>query len=897
MKCIYWFCVGLWLISAHDSMYSRITLHTTDHHDISETVPYHIDKYTVGTEGRHLYASSVSPDKKMLNEYAFIATGTDNNTVSPLAPRSVINSVNQSVLNPLYNRSCLLMAMLETELYGSLSEHPLIVLSDEPRRVYMMERIVNENTIWQAPSPLLPNAQSVDQGYAVALTGMRDGFVAVAVKPTASDTFGAVGSGIVTLARSLKKDEQHYSLVIVPVHPQDEHELLLATPLDKMHRAFNVGDGNSVHKIHDTVSMVYHKNIDKLFVGVSLEGNDNSQAGLCGLAVGSYNSNYELALVPALPLTALDSEHDAIVASLGGAVAIDQLVSMQTSTGLSYIVVLKNNTVYALPLTSGHSNPLCNGCIASTRCKPEPVFDAVVSFGRGRVMTEMATVPDNTPHATDKAVRVGGDTNIIGTINTVQTIDDLVIVGGSHGLWASRALFNADGVISHWTSWQRYAAVSCPVKGFAFHRLTGMVTIITSGDDGERYNTVERTQWNKVEALMPWLQSNPLDRLFFVSGGYSESDKRWLVGVASDGVLWSEIPHASVHEQSMSGTIKEDTAHNNPDGGAVYIRNEQLKAIAPITAVAYGVDRHDRGVWCFGGINGLVVGRVQSIHDACSADQMVLGSALHEAVFERYDQYQDIKKLIIDDHSVYVLTDTLLYRADLDRDGLLNPTLLASVDMVCGAVGYHMFTDLVVSGKLALLSTTRGLFRSGNAVNVSLASNATMVHWTLVPVHGVSDSPCTHLFVVSSTGKEQDCARLGGSNLYCVVFSNAHRGAYLGRFFVEDVSSKEVSDESIMSFQEPSLKHSFSFFGYLGDHCYCYASDGALHLYGVEPHDSRDGVIFKNLTPYLGSTMFPKTRNVVLPVALHGSGGEPTVMRLPGGSWLVGNDDGMYINE
>jgi hypothetical protein len=199
--------------------------------------------------------------------------------------------------------------------------------------------------------------------------------------------------------------------------------------------------------------------------------------------------------------------------------------------------------------------------------------------------------------------------------------------------------------------------------------------------------------------------------------------------------------------------------------------------------------------------------------------------------FKKIASYKNIRKIVNNGKSVYILTPTILSRLTLSpeaiRTGTVQAVVLARAQHgLLTSVG--SFSDTLIAGPLALLATSNGLKRSGNGIDVRQVDQASM-RWTDVYLPEsigslTTQGPVTRLFAVSPTGREAEVHQ--GGNVYAL---NAYVGtsqAQVYRLWIQSLT--EVTDDSVKLLPDYFVKDSKAFFVDLGDYRNYIATDGAL---------------------------------------------------------------------
>ncbi len=260
-----------------------------------------------------------------------------------------------------------------------------------------------------------------------------------------------------------------------------------ARKLDKSSDEFD-GNTNDVTIIDDKPQILYDKQLNRFYVGISMKTNTNNSDIAKSVVVARINTsaNNELTLQAIAPNSATSSGDDeqivlAKVDSDQLTLAVKKLGILHASTGPSYLIVSggssdgsdKGNTVYALPLVDNPSNATAHGTLANK--------DVALVSGK---FTTAATTDTEIPKASDNDAFVGRSEL---PIEASQCISDMMVIGDTvyvstnvdvnstnePGIFYSQALFDETGKIIAWTPWTKKAL---PFNAFPGQKLPGDAT-------------------------------------------------------------------------------------------------------------------------------------------------------------------------------------------------------------------------------------------------------------------------------------------------------------------------------------------------------------------------------------------------------------------------------------
>ena len=208
---------------------------------------------------------------------------------------------------------------------------------------------------------------------------------------------------------------------------------------------------------------------------------------------------------------------------------------------------------------------------------------------------------------------------------------------------------------------------------------------------------------------------------------------------------------------------------------------------------------------------------------------------------------------------------------------------------------------MLISNKLALLATSSGLFRVGNGGNVQNAASSAAINWTQIIVpEGIGI--VTNIFAVSKTGREQDVALMGGGQLYVVSADRGNNRSQVNRFVVADISATKIENETITPFPDIFTEGIISYFANFGEFRDLFVTDGVSNFHARAKELTQNANVkllpAKLETRIQSGFRFLGVRSVTVPVSVQESEAIATmVQNSASGSWLIGNDLGVQVNE
>ena len=454
----------------------------------------------------YLGASSIldieTGESALMRAYVTLGSTPSENTVSfaTMAPEKVyLNGATERENNPLYKNK-----ITNLEL---MYRYPVVTLS----------KAVSVDSTNFAANKLVCLVNDVDSGGSVTTNTEKindgngaesDGVVGLAassskifaaVKPNGGD-FGVANSGIALLIQNEKKLEPVNAKTGVITGNEAFKIDLDADVLLAITQAAKVGGLGNMH---------WDSSLSRLYIALTgVERDDNSNAGgVISLLVGRLDENtLTIESVVGLNLGNFEINDLSYIFGFYYTDATDVLShsykvkTMHTSTGKSYVIVNGgvytddvNNQVYALPVVKSASSGA--GSTAAN----------VGKIAKKSDLTAVVASKNDMTLSTEDAAKVGNGTLPIANTQAVQgmfVVGDSVFIcvagarnasGKEAGIFRSTAIFDGDGIIRAWTSWQRVMGNVDKVFGAGLDTTLGNYWYFTGTDK----DTVKVTQWGK----------------------------------------------------------------------------------------------------------------------------------------------------------------------------------------------------------------------------------------------------------------------------------------------------------------------------------------------------------------------------------------------------------------
>lgn len=891
-------------------------------------------------------AAATAGGSGQVNEYAVSILGAENSFFTPLAGAKARVNGSADQVNPLYDAGIQHIGLV----YGQLTmgqPHPVVVSQNNPGGLYFLDSLDFKNPAVLA-FPFVGDATANPTDGIIALSKLCQDYMLMAVKPTNSGlVFGDPGSGLAlgALNRLVLEDGKNmrvFTMVdTVSGAGVAPNQLARAFPFDRTTASLAVG--NPLSTLGSVVDIHYSFALNCFYIAVQLTTGAQSTDGGRAIVIGRVNKASQLTLSPIVPDAVIDTGADQIVAARGAnsAVSVRHVRTMYTTTRLHYLIVVGGNggpnsvlrSVYALPLVSNSADGSLVGTVANKNSAPVGVAASTVPFQFiRRDFTSAAMLPADMTRVTDEAARIGGADLPAGDITDIFVREDAVFVTVGNpanadqqpGIFQSQAIFATDGAIKGWTDWRRVGGTTDQVFAGAYQARTGDLLYATGANVGT-VDTVRRTQWgvgaddgranmigfiNQIvpesqggvqkSVNIPQVTPGILEASYFLVSG---KDTLALIetGQVVGGVL---VPNAGnfIGQPAVftNGAITQTLPIGQGSPKAVVLSGGALATIGSICAATVARD----GVagtngWLFvGGVDGVAV---LSNADGSGWDTTVgLGpdfAGLQDGMtFKSFGNYTYVRALINDGSFLYVLTDTALDRIDLTQ-GTPGLSIMTPVTVATEQGLSATFTDCLVSGQLALLGTTRGLFRIGNGADISTIDDQKEADWTAV-VSQEGLRPVQQLYPITKTGRAQDLANglLTGGNVYVLHLNHGKYRSQINRLTVAPVT-ESIDDATVQIVPDFFVKTDASYFLNFGSLRTSFATDGALFL---AAHQGSEQSYATVTTPQMMgwfSNLSGALQNL-LPVSfVPGKRVSDIVFETASGSWVIGGDFGLRINE
>ncbi len=502
-----------------------------------------------------------------------------------------------------------------------------------------------------------------------------------------------------------------------------------------------------------------------------------------------------------------------------------------------------------------------------------------ISVLQGRGFQVPASTESHLTAQTDIAAQVGGQRTdelvTPGTVLDMQVHKDTVFVSVDAGedqvrVYSSQALLDADGAIKGWTPWRsvmRGVTGTDEVYGIGYQSTLGH-SFTLEGATSSSIKTVKTSKWAKsskngllqgttsdgavgfeglingafttengaVQGLFDFpkettaFTSTPGERLsMMIATGYK---KIMLIETGQDNGSNLFVPHIGSFSHADNVAITDGVldAARTTNTKLITISGGALDTVGAISAATIMNATTNGGYVIVGGVGGVAILRATSGGSGWTAGSLKksfenIGTNKSFAII---GSYTHVRKVLADGQFLYVLTNKTFDRIPASQlNGAVTPTVLATPEDL-GLQSFESFSDVVVSNKLALLATSKGLYRVGNSKNISTETSASDVDWTLVSLNE-GPTPVTRLVPIGTTHLETDFAQqTGGGMIYALAASVGQQLSSVYRLAVRDISSSAIAATTVEYIPDNILSTAGEPQGHFGNYKNYFATDGAL---------------------------------------------------------------------
>lgn len=495
-------------------------------------------------------------------------------------------------------------------------------------------------------------------------------------------------------------------------------------------------------------------------------------------------------------------------------------------------------------------------------------------IGRGFQVAASATA--HLTAQTDVAAQVGGAA-APGTVLDMQVQKDVVYisVNGSNDeaqVFSSQALLDVDGAIKGWTPWRpvmRPLTSADRAYGMGYQPSVGRMFTMEGGSSST-VKKVKTSTWLKpssnghlggttsdgslgFEALISAAltkENGGIQGLFdfprqttafsqtagerlsvMIATGYK---KIMLIETGQDDGSNNFTPNIGSFFHADNVAITDgvfDTART-ANTKTITISGGALDTVGAISTATVINETSNGGYIVVGGVGGVAILRATSggLGWASGDLQKAFENISDDKSFIAIGSYTHVRKVIADGQFLYVLTDKTFDRIPADElNGTITPIVLATPTDL-GLQTFDSFSDVLVSSKLALLATSKGLYRTGNTKNITTETTAANVDWTVVTLTE-GPTPVTRLVPVGTTNLEVDFAQqTGGGMVYVLASSVGEQLSSVYRLAIRDISSSAIGATTVEFIPDDILSTVVGPHAHFGAYKNYFITDGSLSI-------------------------------------------------------------------
>lgn len=758
------------------------------------------------------------------NQFAIARINNNTNTLQGLTPSTIKLNNTDNQTNPLCGAQISFL---------KLNNDKPVALAVGDNNIYRYSSII-DNLSLSSAGPINDASGAIAGAFLALETAngaLSQSFVACT--PNGDSNFGGTGSGVALF--EVAGDNYVF---------QNDSK---AVALDNASSAIGI---NNAVTLANTVELHWSGELNCLFVGLQAQAGSTAGNGARSIVVGKVTpvagQNYDtITFEEFVPSSAISGNNQIIgTGTAGTTVSALKIKTLRTSTCLNYLIVNGGNSsassvgnlIYALPIVSG--NNANKGHLATYNQTPTDIYTN--NFFVNRTLDTAATNPGDLLTNTATAAIVGGGQL---PLNANETISDLFVSGdsvyasigttaisGATGIFQSQAILDQNGLISGWTQWQHVSGYQAAVFGAAINAVNGSYWYLT-GSDASNVNAIQKTVWSNgsKDGLLGGTASDAslglvanLSTLFPKSaGGVFNLVDISKFNLALNGFSMLIATGANQvalinTDAAINGDFSSGIANSNDDAYPVTsasttiarITGNNLSTASAITTAHIATNASGMSWIILGGSNGVVILR-QASGDGWSTPLTSLGDLDPSYSFELFSSYQFVQKITSDANYLYILTQNKLDKIALNSANLASsaPTITTVVQVgeLLDTTSSNVLNDVIITGDLAILATSAGLFRTSNGTSIHDATPS----WTSVDVPEQLVVPSTKLIEVGLSFSDRSNFGLGG-NLYLVSSYRGLQQTIINRFYVNLTGA--IDDNTILPLPDLYIKNSLSYF-------------------------------------------------------------------------------------
>lgn len=942
----------------------------------NQSFSFPVQMYAMNGQGDSFYVGAHPDAAGASKEFAVSKVSREERVFIPLTPQKTKVNGNLDQDNPLFNRGIRLLRLMEKEADRRSVKHPVVVPSKinpgDADRVYTIDDFSSVRSVEVVSSPQLRDAAGnpTSDVEGIATAGSKD-LVFAAVKNSNGDDFGEPGIGIAVLQFLYQNVRVCDPKTGEEVEAQGAGKVRLtlnqlgqaAASLHRGSELVKIGNSLAIESMEFS-DMHWDPDLRVLYIALKVaSAGDQETDGAKAIVIGKIEEivvgekkirGFTLQSIVANDnvftnqneivggLARLIGQEDAEPAQI----SIHKIRSMFSSNRLSYLITLGANvgdtdntkkSVFALPLVNNPSDKENHGKLANKDALPEDLFGDecnIIRTLRNRLLKQAAEGAGTVLTTEDDAAKVGAGILQDGDIIDIFVEGDAVyaVVGdpADHhqtGVFMSHALFDQNGKIKRWTTWQRVANSNTPnenIYGATLDPKFGNFVTMT-GDTANNVKTVKRTEWgsgnqNGLRGLVGVLNSEFLTECGGIHGLFEFPNNTPVLeniamlvatglqkvaliemGQVINGVLIRNTGDFALSKKNFeNGRITE----NFPPAQAksIFISGGALDELGPIDAAAVTSETNANQARLFvGGVGGLAMlvqnGTGNGWSNSLGPDFANLANNMS---FKKVSDFCFVRKLVVEENLLYVLTDLGLFRIDLsDPSNNFVTGNLKTTQLTSNFPANATFLDFVVSGNVGILATSAGLYRVVGGQDISTAQS---VDWVPIEIPKYC-GPIKQLFPFSQTLLDWDFAKENVDGMLYVL--GAYYGKNTAQFNRFTINADQEDNATIAPFPDYFVQDncagqgSTSYFVNYGTYRKMLNEDGGLRFSAAD-RDFCFSPFVELLPPGLITGIIAirlASRPVALSLDIENNSDVVKILRSITGPVLIAGNFGLRVNE
>lgn len=841
--------------------------------DLNKTNSFNFNaKHVFCIPSQNLFIAS---DQKLNNLKNFALSQSFGNSFLALAPKLVKLNNKPDIPNPVYGTSI--------EHITLLNSRPLVVLKNNPN-VFLIAYSITINgpdnfniisSISPSNKPLIRDTFGKVPKKIFSITTSSNDInefqdnadtlenKAIFIAVSGQENFDSNSAGIAVLffAKIEKKDDQNKETKVTDIFAsidaaKNTGKVIRAAPLNKNSAQIKIN--SKLASIGNIVDLHYDSILKVLFIALELESGSNDNDGLKAVCIAGFEGkNFYMKSI--VEDKAVDNQ-DRIIATQGKnkIIKINKVRTMHTTTCLDYLITIRHNNdqskVYALPIVNNIDRKN-NGTLANVN-KIQNWYTEN-NFFINRSFDSQAKLSQELYNIDSTEAKVGGYSLLPSEINDIQIVKDSVFVSCktdgnnlSSGIYFSQAIFDAHGKILNWTNWQK-AAESTNINGFALDANNGNLFAIQNNSSETKIKKSNYTNGNTEFEKFISKEFEPKDFGVLNIFDFAHKNKAFnqsfgqrlslLILTGKNKVLILQSGKDNDHD-IFKANLKTPGKVYRPIDGALSKLPDQTEAIIFDNLKSLGkidaceIVNDSENAWLvLGASKGLAILAKSNGHGWNS--QLGLKKDFDglskDLSLKFFNNIKDIIKISSVKNNLFILTKTDLYKIILTSESIKNNKLNIKLIAQAGQNDFYntyYFSDVIITGPLAILATSNGLFRSANSIDINKVGSQKQTSWVSLDLPEAvgnfsNTGPVVRLFGITKSGQESDLCNKG--NLYVLNAYTGYRQAQIYRFYV-NVENNIVQSDSILLFEDKFVQDLSTFFVNLKDYKNYIYTDGAI---------------------------------------------------------------------